>query len=136
MTHDSTTPATETTTRPVEYRLHGFGRKFISGEPLRGYGYVRGGVTGYLPGTRAKEGPALAALRAALTTGDLAATRAAARRLPSVRIYQGTSDNEVSVSRHGASLASWYLTPRDLDKGWAAPDAIVEIPVNANGWAL
>jgi len=123
------------TTISTEFRLTGFGKTFTSGGALRGYGYVRGGMTGYLPGTKAKPSPALDSLRAAVASGDLAAVRAAAKRLPSVRITQDRAGGVVTVSRHGAQLCEWALTPRRLDLGWAAPDAVVAIEVNEHNWA-
>ena len=87
----------------TEFRLTGFGKTFTSGGALRGYGYVRGGMTGYLPGTKAKQSPALDSLRAAVASGSSNAS--SRNRAHTLALYLGCAATSFGQACGGGSPA-------------------------------
>lgn len=87
----------------VQFGLTGFGQRFVETGKLRGYGYRKGGITGYTT-PLVKLTTKWESFRQALATGSIESILQAAKSLPSLTVSLPGRVDQLRISYKGSTL--------------------------------
>jgi len=104
----------------AEFRITENGRKFMEGQNRK-------------DGLNAANHDAITN---ALHLGSLRTLKILRRRIPSITLTHDKVTETVSVSRHGALLATWHFRKMDASLGWGNPTRMVGLILDNDGNAV